>query len=150
MGAILHGTCHTHSHSHGLQSINHSENINIRAAAAHVLGDLLQSLGVLFAAILIKIFPNFKQADPICTIFFSVIVVWATASVAKDSVIMLLEASPKIITEVSLGLEHIAGVKHLHSLHVWTLAPGKDAVAAHLAVGKLQCNNISNFTIFLY
>lgn len=54
MGAILHGVCHTHSHG-GVTATTTSDNINVRAAAAHVLGDLLQSFGVLIAATVVKV-----------------------------------------------------------------------------------------------
>jgi Co/Zn/Cd efflux system component len=62
-----HGDHHGHTHSHADESLsveiasgghNHeivSQNINVRAAIIHVIGDFVQSLGVLFAAILIKI-----------------------------------------------------------------------------------------------
>lgn len=133
MGAILHGTFHPHSHN--MHHHQNHENINIRAAAAHVVGDLLQSCGVLVAAIIIKLYPNFKAADPICTVFFTVIVILATVKVARDSAGILLEASPNNIEDISLGLRHLPGVKHLHSLHVWSLSPGRDAIIAHLAVG---------------
>ncbi|XP_017773702.1 PREDICTED: zinc transporter 2-like [Nicrophorus vespilloides] len=140
MGAVLHGFCfkvHSHSHGDSLIESNHShgeENLNIRAAAAHVIGDLLQSVGVLIAAIVIKIFPDAVIADPICTILFSVIVVGATVKVAKDSLMLLAEASPRGSWDLSNALSNIPGVRHVHSLHIWSLAPGKDAVAAHLAV----------------
>lgn len=52
MGAVLHGVCHAHSHG---PSQPDPDNINVRAAAAHVLGDLLQSVGVLLAAVIIKV-----------------------------------------------------------------------------------------------
>ena len=66
MGALLHGRClgsghghrhglggHGHSHSHGDES-SASQNINVRAASIHILGDLIQSVGVLVAALIIK------------------------------------------------------------------------------------------------
>jgi len=138
MGAVLHGFCFkTHGHSHGLNdhhSHTHSENLNIRAAAAHIIGDVLQSVGVLVAAIIIKFFPEAHIADPICTILFSVIVVAATLKVAKDSILLLIEASPSNSAELANDLLKIRGVRHVHSLHVWSLAPGKEAVASHLAV----------------
>lgn len=138
MGAVLHGICQSHSHGppHNHSHAHNHENINVRAAAAHVLGDLLQSCGVLAAAIIIKLFPTAKAADPACTVLFTVIVVAATVRVAKDSAAMLLEASPAGVEDVSLALRHLPGVRHLHSLHMWSLAPGKDAVAVHLAVGE--------------
>ena len=47
--------------------------INVRAALIHVLGDLIQSIGVLISSIVIKINPEYKLADPICTLIFAVI-----------------------------------------------------------------------------
>lgn len=134
MGAVLFGFCH--NHSHGLTD-HSSSNINVRAAAAHVLGDLLQSLGVLVAAIIIKLFPNAKLADPICTLIFSAVVIFTTAKVAKDSIWLLLEGSPKNSGDLAFELSNISNVRHLHNLHIWTLSPGKDAVSVHLCVGKL-------------
>ncbi|XP_068892998.1 proton-coupled zinc antiporter SLC30A2-like isoform X2 [Tenebrio molitor] len=138
MGAVLYGFCH--NHSHGLSPTNNvdqsSSNINVRAAAAHVLGDLLQSFGVLIAAIIIKLFPNAKLADPICTLIFSAVVICTTAKVARDSIWLLLEGSPRHTSELALELQSISSVRHFHNLHIWTLAPGKDAVSVHLCVDK--------------
>lgn len=58
MGIILHAPCSGGSHSHGLNHNHSSEkqgNINVRAAVIHVLGDFIQSIGVLVAAIIIKL-----------------------------------------------------------------------------------------------
>lgn len=133
MGAVLHGVCHSkalHNHQHDV------ENINVRAALAHVIGDLLQSIGVLIAAIVIKLDPTAKAADPICTILFTIFVIFVTRKVVKESVITLMESSPKDLTDILNLFKRLPGVKHVHSLHVWSIAPGKDALAVHLAVGK--------------
>lgn len=137
MGAVLHGVCLTsnldkRSHNHSAST----NNINVSAAIAHVIGDLFQSIGVLIAAIIIKAYPHMKAADPICTILFTVIVVFVTKKVAKDSIKILMETSPRNIREISIALKNIPEIKHVHSLHVWTISPGKDALAVHLAVGK--------------
>lgn len=68
-----------HGHGHG-----HSHNINVRAAFIHVLGDFIQSVGVLVAALLIY-FLDWKLADPICTFVFSVIVLATTFSILRDA-----------------------------------------------------------------
>ncbi|CAH0550050.1 unnamed protein product [Brassicogethes aeneus] len=138
MAGVLHGVCHTHSH--GLAAHPHShdrsreQNINVRAATAHVLGDTLQSVGVLVAALIVKFRPGSEAADPVCTLIFSVVVILTTAQVARDSVRYLLEASPVDTGEMYGKLRAISEVRHAHGLHVWSLAPGKDAVAVHLAV----------------
>ena len=104
LGLILHGVCglghghshgggHGHGHSHGAGG--DTKHINIRAAAIHVLGDLLQSIGVLISSVLIKCFgPDFKIADPICTLVFAVIVVVTTFTVLRDTLAILLEGAP--------------------------------------------------------
>ena len=73
------------------------EHINIRAAFIHVLGDLLQSVGVLISSIIIKFEPTYKWADPICTILFSVIVFCTTLSIARDTIHILVEGYPKVL-----------------------------------------------------
>lgn len=100
-----HGHSH-HNHSHNdEQSIvvdvvtNHShentskssKNINVQAAIIHVIGDFVQSIGVLFAAILIKIKPECKLADPICTFIFSILVLITTITILYDIVRVLME-----------------------------------------------------------
>merc|ERR1712195_207253 len=61
-------------HDHGAGGHSH-ENLNISAAVVHVIGDMLQSVGVILASILIYIFgPSWSIADPICTYLFSIIV----------------------------------------------------------------------------
>ena len=79
---------HTMSSSFS-SSIEVPQNLNIRAAFVHVLGDLVQSLGVLVAAILIK-FTGFALADPICTFLFSALVLLTTIPVFGDTIAILV------------------------------------------------------------
>lgn len=86
MGWQLHGT---HGHSHGGGSAHgHGENINVRAAFIHVLGDVLQSIGVFCAAIIIYFKPTWQLADPICTFLFSIIVLYTTVTILKDAILV--------------------------------------------------------------
>lgn len=140
MGVVLHGLCHTHSHN--LSNQNHStNNINVRAAAIHVLGDFLQSIGALVAALVIKFVPSAKIADPICTLLFSLIVICTTVRVGRDSIWFLLEGSPMSSWKLKMELRKLSAIKHIHNLHIWSLSPGKNVVTVHLAVGKCLHNN---------
>ena len=69
--------------------------MNIRAAVVHAVGDLIQSVGVIFAALLIYWRPNYLIAAPICTYIFSVIVMFTTVPVFKDCYAILMEYGPK-------------------------------------------------------
>ncbi|KAE8740003.1 hypothetical protein FOCC_FOCC014519 [Frankliniella occidentalis] len=128
------------NHSEEQLEVNHIHskrtNINVRAAAIHVLGDLIQSIGVFIAAVVIKFNPAAKIADPICTFLFAVVVLGTTVPLLKDAGFILLEGFPQTISysQVLTVLKDIPGVRHVHSLHVWSLTAGKHALAVHLAV----------------
>ncbi|XP_063901383.1 proton-coupled zinc antiporter SLC30A2-like isoform X2 [Zophobas morio] len=104
------------------------------AAYLHVLGDLIQSLGVLIASVVLWIRPEFTIVDPICTLLFSVIVMLTTISITRDATLVLMEGTPRGFDRLALiaALEAIPGVAHTHDLHVWSLTTGKHAMAVHL------------------
>uniref|UniRef100_A0AC35UGA5 ZT_dimer domain-containing protein n=1 Tax=Rhabditophanes sp. KR3021 TaxID=114890 RepID=A0AC35UGA5_9BILA len=115
-----------HGHSHG-------KNLNIQAAFVHVFGDLLQSFGVLIAGLIIK-FTGYGIADPICTFFFSILVLFTTAHVIRDIVLILMEATPAHINheEVKQQILRCNDVTGLHSLRLWSLSMEKIAVSVHV------------------
>ncbi|CAH1121044.1 unnamed protein product [Ceutorhynchus assimilis] len=135
MGASLHQHGHSHggsSHSHD----HHKENINVRAAFIHVIGDFLQSAGVLVAAIVIYYKPNLVIVDPIMTFVFSIFVLFTTFAIIKDALLVLMEALPKGIDFESVMniLINIEGVERVHNLRIWALSLDKIAMSAHVAI----------------
>jgi zinc transporter 2 len=68
--------------------------VNIRAALIHVIGDIVQSIGVIIAALIIYFIPEWSIADPICTFIFSVIVIFTTVPIVKDCIAVLMEGTP--------------------------------------------------------
>ncbi|KAL5262669.1 hypothetical protein ACHWQZ_G008164 [Mnemiopsis leidyi] len=139
-----HGHGHSHGHSHGdseEDGLVHGKkkvNINVRAAFVHVLGDLVQSIGVLIAAVIIKVQPTWLIADPICTILFSIIVLCTTLTILRDALHVLMEGFPRDISYPNLvrDLQNIPGVQMIHSLHVWSLTVDKNALSVHLAMAQ--------------
>ncbi|XP_014262598.1 zinc transporter 2-like isoform X2 [Cimex lectularius] len=139
-------TLHQHSHSHGGHHHNQLEselplkknkkNINVRAAFIHVLGDLIQSVGVLIAAIVIYYRNDWKIVDPICTFLFSFLVLMTTFSIIKDALIVLMEGMPRDVdfNDVLNTFLDIEGVVAVHNLRIWALSLDKAALAAHLAI----------------
>lgn len=148
MGATLHqhghshgGGGHGHSHAGGEEGHGHAapkENINVSAAFIHVVGDFLQSLGVLVAAIVIYFYPEYSVIDPICTFVFSALVLFTTTSILRKTVAVLLEATPSdvsydVVKETFLSVK---GIRQIHNLRIWGLTTDKTALAAHLAVDQ--------------
>ncbi|KAI1723058.1 cation efflux family domain-containing protein [Ditylenchus destructor] len=113
-----------------------STNINVRAAFIHVIGDLIQSVGVLIAALIILWNEEWSIVDPICTLLFSVIVVSTTVYVVRDALVVLLEGRPSNIDfrVVFDSLENIEGVRKVHDLRIWALTMDKVAISVHLEI----------------
>ncbi|ORZ20475.1 cation efflux family-domain-containing protein [Absidia repens] len=117
-------------------------NINLQAAALHVLGDLLASLGVLISSITLWIKPEYGFVDPLCTFLFSIIVMYTTYHLVCESFVVLMEGCPTHleIHEVEESLLQLKRVVDVHDLHIWTLSPGKTALSVHLIVkGPSTC-----------
>ncbi|GFO31775.1 Zinc transporter [Plakobranchus ocellatus] len=114
------------------------KNINVRAAFIHVVGDIIQSIGVLVAALIIKFTedPRFRLADPICTFLFSLLVLVTTVTVLRDTLLVMMEAVPRDLSLEGLkqDLRSIDGVVALHDLHVWALTLDRNALSVHLAI----------------
>ncbi|XP_045497023.1 zinc transporter 2-like isoform X1 [Colias croceus] len=119
----------SHTHERG-------ENINVRAAFIHVLGDFLQSFGVFVAAIVIYFKPEWILVDPICTFLFSILVLITTFNIIKDTLLVLMEGSPRGVDfqEVANTFLSLPGVVRVHNLRMWALSLDKTALAAHLAI----------------
>ncbi|KKK34745.1 cation diffusion facilitator family transporter [Salinicoccus roseus] len=111
------------------------ENLNIRAAFLHVLGDLLGSVGAIIAALMI-IFFNWGWADPLASVIVAVLVLISGWRVTKDSIHVLMEGTPKNveIDAVIRTIERIPGVNNMHDLHVWSITSGQNALSCHVVV----------------
>lgn len=155
MALTLHQHHHHHNHNHnhnhrheakeeeminggsGDHDGHHREqNINVRAAYIHVIGDFIQSIGVLIASIVIYFKPEWKIVDPICTFGFSILVLFTTFAILRDTMIVLMEGIPRGIdfSDVLNTFLNIEGVVKVHNLRIWALSLDKMALAAHLAV----------------
>jgi zinc transporter 2 len=108
-------------------------NVNMEAAYLHVLGDLLQSIAVLIAGIIIWYEPRWQIADPLCTILFSFIVAYSTVGIVSKTINVLLEGVPEGIDwdEVNNAIKAVPGVSNVHDLHIWSINVGKPALTVH-------------------
>ena len=113
------------------------ENLNMQGALRHVLADLLGSIGVIAAALVIVV-TGWSYADPIISIFIGVLVLFSSWKLLRDSVSILLESSPPGIDaeEVGKKMAGVEGVEEVHDLHIWMVTSGFPALAAHVLVGK--------------
>ena len=111
--------------------------LNVEAAFRHVLADLLGSLGVVVAAVVI-LATGWLEADAIASVLIALLVLASSWSILRDSTSILLESAPKGMDTRAVGerLARAPGVVEVHDLHVWTITSGFPALSAHVLVGR--------------
>lgn len=143
-GGHLHS--HGHGHSHGSAAASSSQSaasgqqqrqhgsLAVRAAFIHALGDLVQSIGVLIAAYIVRFKPEFKLADPICTYIFSILVLFTTFRIVRDTTVIVLEGVPRHLDtrRIKEDLLKLEDVQSVDELNVWALTADKTAALVHL------------------
>lgn len=109
--------------------------LNVRAAYLHVLSDLLGSAAAVVAALFIR-YKGWAIADPVASIVMTLLIVRSSWGLVRESVDVLLEATPSHIDlrQVHDSLHAVRGVESVHDLHVWTLTSGVVAMSAHAIV----------------
>jgi cobalt-zinc-cadmium efflux system protein len=114
-----------------------AESLNVSAALRHVLADLLGSLGVVLAALVI-LATGWEYADPVVSVLIGLLILVSSWGVLRDSIQILLEGSPAGIDveQVGRAMAAMPGVTQVHDLHVWTITSGFPALAAHVLVGR--------------
>ncbi|WP_255769866.1 cation diffusion facilitator family transporter [Pseudarthrobacter sulfonivorans] len=113
----------------------HQDSLNVRGAYLEVLGDLLGSVAVIAAALIIM-FTGFQAADTIASVLIALMILPRAWSLLRDVVDVLLEATPKGV-EVQMIREHILsvdGVVDVHDIHIWTITSGVPVFSAHVVV----------------
>ncbi|MFC4559586.1 cation diffusion facilitator family transporter [Virgibacillus kekensis] len=119
-----------------------SENLNVRAAFLHVLGDLLGSVGAIVASLLIMFF-NWGWADPLASVIVALLVMISGWRVTIDAIHVLMEGTPKNVDldDIVRTMERVDGVQGIHDLHVWSITSGINALSCHAVVdGDLPVN----------
>ena len=108
--------------------------MNIRAAMIHMLGDMVQSIGVIAASVIILLKPEWQIADPVCTYIFSVLVLFTTVPIFTDCIKIIMESSPGDIDTKALynNILQLDTVEEVHDFHCWALAGGKYVLTCHV------------------
>ena len=109
--------------------------LNIRGAFLEVVSDLVGSIAVILAALVI-LATGFKLVDPIASVFIGLFIIPRTVHLISEALHVLLEGAPRRLdmTHVRDHILSAEGVGSVHDLHVWSLTSGMDAVSAHVVI----------------
>jgi cobalt-zinc-cadmium efflux system protein len=111
------------------------DDLNIKGAFLHLLGDALISIGVVIGGILI-LYTKQAWLDPLIGLLIITIILWSTFGLLRNSVSLILDAVPHNIkfNSVQDYLHSIPGVTAIHDLHIWSLSTKEIALTAHLVM----------------
>jgi len=118
------------------------ENLNMRGAALHVLGDLLGSVAAITAALVI-LYTGWMPIDPILSIGVALLIFRSAWHLVKRSGHILLEGAPEWLNVDEMQSKIIASnpdVKEIHHVHVWGLTPQHPMLTMHVALNEIQAD----------
>jgi len=115
------------------------EDINIRGAVLHVLSDALASVGIVLGALLIR-WTGKVVFDPILSIAIGIVILMSSWGILRETVNLLLEGTPRGIDPeaVTAAMGELEGVRGVHHLHIWALAPSRPALSCHVLLGDVS------------
>jgi cobalt-zinc-cadmium efflux system protein len=112
------------------------ENLNIRGAALHVVGDLLGSIAAIAAAIVI-IYTAWMPIDPILSVLVALLILRSAWHLVKRSAHILLEGAPEWLDENRMQsrlIERVPAIDSIHHVHVWGLTQQHLMLTMHVAL----------------
>jgi cobalt-zinc-cadmium efflux system protein len=116
--------------------LGHShENLNMKSAWLHVLGDTLSSIGVIIAGIVVLL-TGWPYADPIAGVIIGIVIIGGGIRVAKEALIVFLELTPQGFNPEAIAgkISALPDVLGIHDVHIWSPAHNNIAFSAHIWV----------------
>ena len=116
---------------------NKNENLNIRAAYLHLIGDAMTSVAVIAGAVFIWLFKIY-WIDPLVTVLISIYIFIHTFKILKESVGILMQFAPQEINqqEIITVLQQIPEIRSVHHIHLWQLDDDRIYFEAHLVLSE--------------
>ena len=116
-----------------------AQDLNRRAAALHVLGDLLASVAALLSGLVI-VFTGWSLIDPLLSLLIVVFILYSTLRLLREALHGLLAGVPLGLSLETIGRDMAAvnGVTSVHDLHIWALTSKTTALSAHVVIEDLS------------
>ena len=125
MNLFAAGALHSHSH----------DDLNVRAAFLHMVGDAAASVGVIIGGI-VMYFTSWYLLDALISVGIGCVIFWGSWRVVRESLHILLEGVPRgmDINQVADAIRDMEGVEEVHHLNIWTICSHINALSAHVVV----------------
>jgi cobalt-zinc-cadmium efflux system protein len=113
------------------------DDLNIRSAYLHMLGDAVSAFGVVLAGVLVAT-THGSLADPVVSLLIAGLILYSSYGILRESATVLLEGTPAgmDMPAVIAAIKGVSGVLDVHDLHVWMVGPGVVACSCHILVAE--------------
>jgi cobalt-zinc-cadmium efflux system protein len=113
-----------------------SNDLNMRSALLHMVGDALASVAVMAAGVVLLFAPSATWLDPVSALVVAMIIVYQAGRVFRGSIAVLLESTPSDVdlAELTAVMAGVPGVSEVHDLHVWSLSSEMRVLSAHMVL----------------
>ncbi|WP_018662714.1 cation diffusion facilitator family transporter [Heyndrickxia acidiproducens] len=117
------------------RSTKAEDNLNVKSALWHFIGDLLNSAGVILSAILIY-FTGMNFFDPLISIIIGGVIFYGGAKIIRESYLILMDAVPERfdLDRIRADMNAIDGVEDVHEMHLWNISSDHCSLTAHIFV----------------
>lgn len=114
-----------------------SDDINVRSAFIHMLGDAISAFGVILAGIGILL-TGWQVLDPLVSVLIGLFILWSSWGIVKEAANILMEGTPEglNVRDLIADMNSVEGVQSVHDVHVWTIGHDKRALSAHVNTGN--------------
>jgi cobalt-zinc-cadmium efflux system protein len=113
-----------------------TNDLNMRSALLHMVGDALASFAVVIAGVVLLFVPGASWLDPVSALAVAAIIVYQASRVFRGSIAVLLESTPTDVNlaELTATMVAVPGVGEVHDLHVWSLSSEMRVLSAHMVL----------------
>ncbi|UOF89568.1 cation diffusion facilitator family transporter [Fodinisporobacter ferrooxydans] len=115
--------------------MRHEDDINVKSAVLHMLGDAAASAGVIVGGVIILLTKS-SIVDPILSVCIALLIAFGAWRIVKQTTVILMEGTPqgidfqKVVNEIKL----VPNIKDVHDVHLWSITSGKNAMSCHVVL----------------
>ena len=119
--------------------------LNLRSAFVHLMGDVLSTAGAVIAGVIIY-FTNANWLDPFVSVLIGFLILYNAWGILRDAVDILLEATPRDINikDMVHNIIQVDGVLGIHDIHVWSLTQNLRTMSAHILTDNRNISDGAN------
>ena len=112
-----------------------SQDVNIRGAFIHMLGDTLSTASIIAGGLAIAL-TGMKWIDPVLSLLIAAMIFWSSLAITRETLNILLEGTPQNVSlhDIRSAMQVVPGVCGVHDLHVWSVCSHMNALSCHVII----------------